>query len=107
MTNSWSDIGLGRTAAGTMFGILASAALANQPVGPEIHFANETRIRSIGQSSTSSSLVAQMRSAQVLGDKSLIAEIATAYEQFASKQKPLEPEFAELLTANLWELYVR
>lgn len=107
MNNSWSNLGLSRTAAGTMFGILAAAALANQPIEKEIRFVVDTRIRSTGLSATSGSADIRLSTSQAHDEKALVAEIAKAYEQFAIKQKPLEQEFAKLLTMNLWELYAR
>lgn len=35
------------------------------------------------------------------------AEIALAYEAFATAQKRLEPDFAAILASNLWDLYAR
>lgn len=35
------------------------------------------------------------------------SEIVNAYQGLAARQKPLEPEFAEILSANLWDLYAR
>lgn len=107
MLNFLSNVGYGRTAAGTMIGILAIDALGRVPKDLLQRVAVEKRIRSNGESATVSNPIAPSSLNYSIIDKSLTIEVAEAYERFAAIQKPLDPEFARLLTANLWDLYAR
>ena len=40
-------------------------------------------------------------------DRGFDEDLAVAYEAFTKKQKRLDPEFSEILAANLWDLYAR
>ena len=107
MSSFLSNVGNGRTAAGTMIGILAIAALESLPKDIPPGFTREKPIRSNGESATVSNLVSSSSLNYSIIDKSLTIEVAEAYERFAASQKPLDPEFARLLSANLWDLYAR
>ena len=107
MNSSLSNVGYERTAAGMMFGILATAALVSQPTEVPNHSAVEKRIWTKGESATVGNVNASLSRHFSIIDQSLVTEVAETYARFAASQKPLDPEFARLLSANLWDLYAR
>ena len=106
MNRVWSHKGMGGTA-GTFLGLLAIStlprieALAAMPLGAQ------TRWTDKHEQSTSSSHVGVLSGTYTVVDRPFEVQLALAYERFLAGQKPLEPEFAEILVANLWNLYER
>lgn len=108
MNSLITQTGFSRTAAGAMFGILATAALVNNypeeydQKGPFL-----PRVVTHSESATTGNLVGLFSGEYSVVDRDMATEIANAYEQFAATQRPLEPEFAKILSENLWDLYAR
>lgn len=59
------------------------------------------------ESSTAGSHVTIFSRAYQVVDRTFESQFAEAYEAFAQGQKRLEQQFADILAANLWNLYAR
>lgn len=87
-----------------MVGIAAAAM--NGPVLPEASLnAPMPQIRGIKSDSTSSflSMISSVGYTDVSVD--VVAAMANFYGKLSAEQEPLEPEFAQVLFDNLWDLY--
>lgn len=106
MIRAWSQKGIGGTA-GTFLGLLAIStlpqigALAATPLSPQTKWTGKH------EPSTASSHAGLLSGTYAVVDRPFEVQMALAYENFVAGQKPLEPEFAEILVANLWNLYER
>ncbi len=101
-----------QTATGVMVGILASFpnATSYEPaaVAPAPHILfGDNKFSIIGAESTKVSINARAINVGVDPVLTFQHELAAVFEDFLKTQKPLEEEFAKVLSDNLWELYVR
>jgi hypothetical protein len=111
MLNVRTTSGLQQTAAGVMIGILASfpnsTAYESTEAIPAPQFLYGGGGYSIaGVESTKASVNAKTIS---IGDPVVAfqQELAEVFEDFYKFQKPLDDEFAKVLSDNLWDLYIR
>lgn len=104
MSNSWAHRGISSTTT-TLSAILAINAVAlaaNSDVG-----VYEPRWTGRQESNTASSTV--RFGTKTVSDSltEFDVQLAAVYESLASIQKPLAPDFAEILSRNLSDLYAR
>lgn len=110
MNNVWTHKGIGGTA-GTILGLIAFGSLSQLYAIDERPANSPTKFSGKRESSTAGShrgplsgTYSVVRQAPV---EAQAAQVAQAYERFAAQQRPLDPEFATILAANLWDLYER
>lgn len=106
MNNSWSHTGLTGTAGTVLSTVLALHVAMTDPTD-RVTNPSPSRWTLQQEPNTAATRSSISGGGFNLVDRDFEIEIAAAYEAFAAAQKRLDPEFANILAANLWDLYAR